>query len=95
MGWLELVSLLEKLFYPLILLYLFVFNPEAFFITIAVEAVLCMLLILMTADSGSRFKYAAMIVPATPVRLMGLGVDVVASLRCLADLAGGNRNWRK
>ena len=94
-GWLELMSLLEKLLYPLILLYLFVFNPEAFFITIGVEALFCMLLILMTADAGSRFKYAAMIVPATPVRLMGLGVDVVASLRCLADLAGGNRNWRK
>jgi Glycosyl transferase family 2 len=94
-GWLELFSLLEKLFYPLVLLYLFAFNPEAFFITIGAEAVLCMLLIMMTADSGSRFKYAAMIVPATPVRLMGLGVDVVASVRCLADLAGGNRNWRK
>ncbi len=94
-GWLELVSLLEKLIYPLILLYLAVFNTEAFFITIAVEAAFCMLLILMTADHGSRFKYAAMIVPATPVRLLGLGVDVVASIRCLADLAGGNRNWRK
>ena len=94
-GWLELVSLLEKLTYPLILFYLFVFNPEAFFITIGVEALLCMLLIMMTADSGSRFKYAAMIVPATPVRLVGLGVDVIASVRCLADLAGGNRNWRK
>jgi hypothetical protein len=94
-GWLELVSLLEKLTYPLILTYLFVFNPEAFFITIGVEAVLCMLLIMITADSGSRFKYAAMIVPATPVRLLGLGVDVIASVRCLADLAGGNRNWRK
>jgi glycosyltransferase involved in cell wall biosynthesis len=94
-GWLELVSLLEKLTYPLILTYLFVFNPEAFCITIGVEAVLCMLLIMMTADSGSRFKYAAMIVPATPVRLLGLGVDVIASVRCLADLASGNRNWRK
>jgi hypothetical protein len=94
-GWLELVSLLEKLTYPLILLYLFVFNPEVFFITIGVEAVLCMLLIMITADSGSRFKCAAMIVPATPVRLLGLGVDVIASVRCLADLAGGNREWKK
>lgn len=94
-GWLELFSLIEKLMYPLVILYLFAFNLEAFFITIGVEAILCMLLIMLTADAGSRFKYAAMIVPATPVRLMGLGVDVVASVRCLADLAGGNRNWRK
>jgi hypothetical protein len=94
-GWLELFSLLEKLIYPMMLLYLAVFNREAFFITIAVEAAFCMLLILLTADRGTRFKYAAMIVPATPVRLMGLGVDVVASVRCLADLTAGNRNWRK
>ena len=94
-GWLELVSLFEKLTYPLILLYLFAFHPEAFFITIGVEAVLCMLIILMTAEHGTRFRYAAMIVPATPVRLMGVGVDVIASVSCLADLAGGNRNWRK
>ncbi|MSV34843.1 MAG: glycosyltransferase family 2 protein [Bryobacterales bacterium] len=94
-GWLELMSLLEKVAYPLVLLYLAWFNQEAFWITLGAETLLCMLLILATADPGSRLKYAAMLVPALPIRLMSLGVDLVASVKCLADLTTGNREWRK
>ncbi len=94
-GWLELISLLEKLTYPLILLYFALFNHEAFWITLAAETVLCILLILTTADRGSRLKYAAMLVPALPIRLMSLGVDVAAAIKCVADIATGNRAWRK
>jgi hypothetical protein len=94
-GWLELISLLEKLTYPLLLLYFALFNHKAFWITLGVETLLCMLLILATADRGSRLKYAAMLVPAMPIRLMSLGIDVAAATKCLADIAMGNREWRK
>jgi glycosyltransferase involved in cell wall biosynthesis len=94
-GWLELVCFLEKLSYPLVLLYFAIFNHELFFLTIAAETVFCMLLTFATADPGSRLKYSAMLVPALPIRLMSLGVDMFASVRCLADIARGNREWRK
>jgi len=29
------------------------------------------------------------------VRILSLGVDLIATLRYLFDLATGNRNWRK
>jgi len=81
--------------YPLLLLYLALFHHEAFWITLGVETLLCMLLVLATADRGSRLKYAAMLVPALPIRLMSLGVDVLAVTKCLADIATGNREWKK
>ena len=94
-GWLELVSLLEELTYPLLLLYFALFNHKAFWITLGAETLLCMVLVLATADRGSRLKYAAMLVPALPIRLMSLGVDVVAATKCLADIAMGDRAWKK
>jgi hypothetical protein len=36
-----------------------------------------------------------MMFAATPIRLLSLGVDLVATLRFLLDLATGNRDWRK
>jgi hypothetical protein len=94
-GWLELACLAEKLSYPLVLAYFAVFDPEVFLLTIAAETVLCMGLILATADPGARLKYAAMLIPATPIRLMSMGVDMVAVTRCVVDIASGNRRWRK
>jgi hypothetical protein len=90
-----LISLFEKLSYPLVLLYFALFNHEVFFLTLAAETLFCMFLVLVTAERGSRLKYAAMLVPATPIRLMSLGVDLFAVVKCLVDLAMGNREWRK
>jgi glycosyltransferase involved in cell wall biosynthesis len=95
LGWLELISLAEKLTYPLVLLFFAVFEPDAFWLTLAAETVVCMALVLATADRGSRWKYAAMLVPAMPIRLMSLGVDMFALGKCLVDVATGNREWRK
>jgi glycosyltransferase involved in cell wall biosynthesis len=94
-GWLDLIGLVEKLTYPLILLYLAIFSHEAFWITIGAETLVCMLLVLATADPGNRLKYAAMLVPATPIRLMSLCVDMFAVWKCIGDIAVGNRAWRK
>jgi hypothetical protein len=64
-------------------------------ITLAAETLLCMALVFATADRGTRFKYAAMLIPAIPVRLMSLCVDMFAVACCLVHIAGGNREWRK
>jgi hypothetical protein len=94
-GGLELVCLLEKLSYPLFLLYFAIYNRELLFLTLAAETIFCSLLILITADRGARLKYAAMLIPAMPIRLMSVLVDMFAAVRFAADLARGNRSWRK
>ena len=88
-------DLVEKMLYPLVLLYLGLFNHEAFWITLGAETLLCMGLILATADRGYRLRYAVMLVPALPVRVMSLGVDLLAAAKCVTDIATGNREWRK
>jgi glycosyltransferase involved in cell wall biosynthesis len=95
MGWIDLLALLEKVSYPLILLYLAIFHHTMFWITIAVEAALATTGVLAVADSGTRWKSAGMMLAATPIRILSVGVDLVAALRYLWDLATGNRNWKK
>jgi glycosyltransferase involved in cell wall biosynthesis len=95
MGWIDLLSLLEKVSYPLILLYLAIFHHTAFWITLGVEAILATTGVFVVADSGTRWKSAGMMLAATPIRVFSLGVDLVATLRYLWDLATGNRDWRK
>ncbi len=94
-GWFESISLVEKTMYPPVLAYFAVFDREVFWLTLAAETVLGMGLLAVTADRGSRWKYAAMMVPALPVRVMSLGVDTFAIVHCLIDIASGNRRWRK
>jgi hypothetical protein len=94
-GWMELVSLLEKIAYPLGLLYCALFRRDVFVLTVAAETLLCMGLVFATADRGTRFKYSAMLIPAIPVRLMSLCVDMFAVTRCFVDLAIDKREWRK
>lgn len=95
LGLLDLISLLEKVTYPALLLYFAFFNREAFWISVGLEAILATTGVFVVADSGSRFKSAGMMLAATPVRVLSLGVDLVATLRYLFDLGTGNRNWRK
>jgi glycosyltransferase involved in cell wall biosynthesis len=94
-GWVDMISLFEKVSYPILLLYFALFNHEVFWISIGLEAVLASLGVFMVADSGSRWKSAGMMFAATPIRLMTLGVDLVTTLRLLFDLGTGNREWKK
>lgn len=94
-GLVDLVSMIEKISYPLLLVYFAFFNPAAALVTIAVEAVLATVGVFAVADSGARFKSAGMMLLSTPIRLVSVAVDLAASLGCLLDLATGNRNWRK
>ena len=81
--------------YPTLLLYFAFFNHEVFWISIGLEAILATTGVFIVADSGSRWKSAGMMLAATPIRLLSLGVDLVTTLRYLFDLGTGNRNWRK
>ena len=94
-GFLELTSLLEKISYPLILLFLIIFRPETALLTICVEAVACSALVCVMADRGTRLRFAGAMLVATPVRLLSMGVDLVAMIGFLSDLAVGNRKWKK
>ncbi|HYM10827.1 MAG TPA: glycosyltransferase family 2 protein, partial [Bryobacterales bacterium] len=76
LGWADLLLVFEKITYPFILLYLALFNHEAFWITIGLEAVLSTASVFVIADSGARLKSAGMMLAATPIRLLSLGVDL-------------------
>ena len=94
-GWVDLLSMFEKVSYPLVLIYLAIFHPLAAVFTIALEATLSTLTVFALAESGDRFRSAACMVAATPVRVLSLAVDLLAVGKYLLDLATGNRNWRK
>ena len=94
-GWVELLSLLEKVSYPVLLLYFALFNQRIFWISVGLEAVLASTGVFVVADPGSRWKSAGMMLAATPIRLLSLGVDLVTTLRYLFDLGTGNRDWTK
>jgi glycosyltransferase involved in cell wall biosynthesis len=95
MGWVDLLALLEKVSYPLLLVYFAIFHHTAFWISIGLEATLATTGVFVAADSGARWKSAGMMLAATPIRILSLGVDLVATLRYLWDLATGNRDWKK
>jgi glycosyltransferase involved in cell wall biosynthesis len=94
-GWVDLLSLFEKVSYPVLLLYFALFNHQVFWISVGLEAVLASVGVFAVADSGSRWKSAAMMLAATPIRLLSLGVDMVTTLKYLYDLGTGNREWKK
>jgi hypothetical protein len=94
-GWVELLSLLEKVTYPVLLLYFALFNHRIFWTSVGLEALLASTGVFMVADPGSRWKSAWMMLAATPIRLLSLGVDLMTTLRYLFDLGTGNREWKK
>ena len=95
LGWVDLISLGEKVTYPVLLLYFALFNHEVFWISVGLEVILATTGVFVVADAGSRWKSAGMMLAATPIRILSLGVDLVVTLRYLYDLGTGNRNWRK
>ncbi|MBI3697121.1 MAG: glycosyltransferase family 2 protein [Acidobacteria bacterium] len=94
-GLVDLVSMIEKVSYPVFLILLAIFAPRAALLTIGVEVALTTTGVFLVAESGTRLKSAGMMLASTPIRLFSLGVDLVAVLRHLFDLATGNRKWRK
>ena len=95
MGLVHLCSVFEKVSYPLVMLYLAIFHPQAALFTIGLEALLCTAGVFTVAEPGTRWKFAGMMLAATPIRIASLGVDLLAVLKYVLDLATGNRKWRK
>jgi glycosyltransferase involved in cell wall biosynthesis len=95
LGVVDFFSVFEKVSYPLVLLYLAVFAPQWALLTLGVETGLATLSVFAMARGADRFRLAGMMLAATPVRVLSLGVDLVSVLKYLLDLARGNRNWRK
>ena len=94
-GLVDLVSSLEKVTYPVILIYLAIFSPKFFLFTVALEAVLSTASVALVADKGERWSSAGMMLAATPIRLLSVLVDLAAAAQYALDLATGNRKWRK
>ena len=94
-GLLDLVSIIERVSYPCLLIYFSIFNPRIFLFSIGLETALSTASVFLVAGSGRRLKSAGMMLVSTPIRLFSLGVDLVAVLHHLLDLATGNRKWRK
>jgi glycosyltransferase involved in cell wall biosynthesis len=94
-GLVDFFSVFEKASYPLVLLYLAIFAPEWALLTIGVETGLATLSVFALAQGTDRLRSAAMMLAATPIRVLSLGVDLISVLKYLLDLAIGNRKWRK
>jgi hypothetical protein len=94
-GLLSLAGIFEKITYPLILAFLCFWSPETAAITVGTEVALSTLVVMAVADSGTRLRSGALMVAATPIRLLSLFVDLYCVVRFGLDLATANRNWRK
>jgi len=94
-GLIDLISMLEKISYPIIVIYLAIFSPKFFLLTVLLEAVLSTASVALVADQGQRWSSAGMMLAATPMRLLSVLVDLAAAMQYAVDLATGNREWRK
>jgi len=95
LGWVDLLSLFEKVSYPFFLLYFAFFNHTVFWISVAMEAGISTMGVFVVADAGNRWKPACMMLVATPIRLLTLGMDLATTLVYVIDLGTGNRKWKK
>jgi cellulose synthase/poly-beta-1,6-N-acetylglucosamine synthase-like glycosyltransferase len=94
-GLLSIAAIIEKTAYPLILAFLCFWSPETAALTVAAEVALSTVVVMAVANSGSRWRSGALMLAATPLRLLSLFVDLYCMLRFCVDLATANRNWRK
>ena len=94
-GWVDLLSAIEKVSYPAVLALLSFYSMEAALWTMGIEVSCCTTAVFLVADRGTRLRSAAWMVLSTPVRIVNLGTDVVVFGRYVVDLTVGNRNWRK
>jgi len=94
-GLLSIAGIIEKTAYPLILTFLCFWSPESAVLTVAAEVALSTAVVMAVSDPGSRWRSGALMIAATPLRLLSLFVDLYCMLRFGLDLATANRNWRK
>jgi hypothetical protein len=72
-----------------------IFYPDVALLSLLIEILISAAAVAVVSDSGARLRGAAMMIAATPIRLMSMIVDVAAMTRFALDMAIGQRNWRK
>ncbi|HYO45552.1 MAG TPA: glycosyltransferase [Gemmatimonadota bacterium] len=96
MGWVLLMGVVEKLFFPAFIIIMIALGLwEALIVTIVAEILLASTLLAISAP-GQRVEYFLKCILITPIRYATLMLDFVTALRFAADLwIFGNRKWRK
>ncbi|CAN5862350.1 hypothetical protein BH20GEM1_BH20GEM1_20600 [soil metagenome] len=96
MGWVLLMGVVEKLFFPAFIIIMLALGLwEALIVTIIAEILLASTLLAISAP-GQRVEYFLKCILITPIRYATLMLDLVTAMRFAADLwIFGNRKWRK
>jgi len=96
MGWVLLMSAIEKVFFPTsLLIMLLLAHWEALAVTVVAESALG-LLALMAVTKGQRVEYLAKGVAVVPIRYLMLVFELRTLARFATDLwIFGDRRWRK
>jgi glycosyltransferase involved in cell wall biosynthesis len=96
MGWVLLLSLVEKIFFPTVLILLMVIGAwQPLGLTVAIETVIS-LIILAIISQGQRFEMVVKGLLITPLRYASLLFDAVTIGRFAGDLwFTKQRQWRK
>jgi hypothetical protein len=96
MGWVLLMGVVEKLFFPAFIVIMIALGLwEALIVTIVAEILLASTLLAISAP-GQRVEYFLKCILITPIRYATLMLDLVTAMRFAADLwIFGNRKWRK
>lgn len=96
LGWVFLMSAIEKAFFPSILLIMLILNLwEILGVTLLAETILSLSILAIVAK-GRRLEYVLKGLIVTPLRYMAVLFDLVTMVRFFADLwIFGNRGWRK
>jgi hypothetical protein len=95
-GWLLLTSLIEKIFFPTLLLTMALYGHwEAFWVTVACESLIA-LIALVIVTRGQRLEYFFKGLAVVPMRYGLLVTELVTIARFTVDLwITRNRKWRK
>src|SRR4029453_391821 len=95
-GWLLMTSLIEKVFFPTVLLCMALWGHwEAFWVTIGCESIIA-LTALVIVTKGHRLEYLVKGLAVVPLRYALLVSELVTLARFAVDLwITKNRKWRK
>ena len=96
MGWVLLMGVVEKLFFPAFIIIMVALGWwEALLVTIVAEILLASTLLAISSPR-QRVEYFLKCLLITPIRYVTLMLDFVTAMRFAADLwIFGNRRWRK
>src|SRR5262249_39077851 len=95
-GWMLMMSAVEKVFFPTTLLILMILrNWEGLIVTVAAETAVC-LAALVAVTKGQRLEYLAKGLLATPIRYALMMSELFTIGRFAVDLwISKDRSWRK